>query len=247
MTEENIRKLIKKFKEIKNKGYVKSVKIGPTGVGATFESLLEHETESFEIPDYYGIEIKTKRSYSKSYITLFNAVPTGSHYHETKRLRDKYGYPKKEDKNLKRLYGEIFCNEKTKIGLWYYFELKINKDIGRLILEIYNHRDELIDNTTYWNLDILKEKLERKLQILALVKAWPNRINGSEYFKYYKINIYILKSFDDFINALENGKIKLSLKIDSYTDKKRYGNVSEHGVGFSISENNLTDVFDLYR
>lgn len=247
MIDESIRKLNKRFKEIKKMGYVKSVRNGPTGIGATFEKLLGKEEESFEIPDYYGIEIKTKRAYSKSFITLFNAVPTGSTFHETKRLRDKYGYPSKSDKKLKRLYTEVFCNKMTKVGLWYYFELKIDKETKRLILLVYNYKRELIDNSTYWDLDVLKEKLERKLQVMALIKAWTNKINNNECFKYYKINIYILKDFNAFIEALNNKKIKISLKIGSYVDNIKYGKVDEHGVGFSISEESLTEVFEIYR
>lgn len=227
--------------------YVKTVRNGSTGVGATFEKLLGKEEENFEIPDYYGIEIKTKRAYSKSYITLFNCVPTGSSFHETKRLRDNYGYPMKKDKLLKELYAEVFANNATKIGLWYYFKLKIDKRNEKIILLIYNYKKELIDDTTYWDFDILKEKLERKLQTLALVKAWPNKINGNEYFKYYKMNIYILKEFDDFIDALTKGKIKISLKIGSYIEEKKYGQIKEHGVSFAIQEEDLLDIFDIYR
>ena len=123
----------------------------------------------------------------------------------------------------------------------------MDKQKQKLILQIYNYKNQLIDDTTYWDFDILKEKLERKLQILALVKAWTNRINGIEYFKYYKMNIYILKEFTDFINAIEKGKIKIAFKIGSYSDEKRYGNVNEHGVGFSIKEENLFDIFYIYR
>ena len=185
MIDENIRKLQKEFKKIKGMEYIKTVRNGPTGVGATFEKLIGKEEESFEIPDYYGIEIKTRRAYSKAYITLFNCVPTGSSFHETKRLRDIYGYPSKNDKNLKELYAEVFANESVKVGLWHYFKIKVDKQKQKLILQIYNYKNQLIDDTTYWDFDILKEKLERKLQILALVKAWTNRINGIEYFKYY--------------------------------------------------------------
>ena len=95
----NIELLQRKFQEIKNMEYVKSIRKGNTGIGATFEYLLGKNEENFEIADYYGIEIKTKRSYSKAYINLFNAVPTGSGYYEVKRLRDTYGYP---DSNLKQ-------------------------------------------------------------------------------------------------------------------------------------------------
>lgn len=247
MLERNILELQKRFLAIKKMEYVKTVRNGPTGVGATFEYLLGKNEESFEIPDYYGIEIKTKRSYSKSYITLFNAVPTGSYFHETKRLRDQYGYPSKKNKYLKELYAEVFSNCVTKVGLWYYFQLKVDYEQEKLFLLVYDYQKKLIDDSTYWDFDILKEKIERKLQVLALVKAWPNRINHIEYFKYYKMNIYLLRDFNYFIRAIDKGIIKLSLKIGSYDDDKKYGNVKEHGVGFSIREEDLLLIFDIYR
>ena len=72
---------------------------------------------NFEIPDFDGIEIKTRHSYSKAYITLFNAVPTGSNFHETKRLRDEYWYPCKNDKYLKEFKNFLFAIEKGFIKL----------------------------------------------------------------------------------------------------------------------------------
>ena len=228
-------------------GYVKSVRSGSTGIGATFENLIGKNEESFEIPDFYGIEIKTRREYSKSAISLFNAVPTGSHYYEVKRLRDKYGYPSKRDKNLKRLYARVVGNEQRKVGLWYFFKLRVNRKTNRLILEIYDYHNVLIDNTTYWEFDILKEKIMRKLQILALISAWTNEKDGVEYFKYYKMNIYVLKDFENFVDMLEEGKIEVSFKIDSFVDEKRYGNVDSTGVSFSIKKDFLLDLYDLYR
>jgi len=54
--------LQQKFKIIKQKGYIKSVRRGSTGIGATFESLLGKHEESFELPDFHGIEIKQEES-----------------------------------------------------------------------------------------------------------------------------------------------------------------------------------------
>ena len=247
MLDKKIREFQKEFIRIKKMEYVKTVRSGSTGVGATFEYFLGKNEDSFEIPDFDGIEIKTRRSYSKAYITLFNAVPTGSHFHETKRLRDCYGYPCKSDKYLKELYAEVFANCVTKVGLWYYFRLFVDWEHTRLILLIYDYKKDLIDEATYWDFDILREKLERKLQVLALVKAWPNHINGTEYFKYYKMNIFLLRDFKSFLLAIEKGFIKLSLKIGSYESSDKYGMVKEHGVGFSIREEDLLEVFDIYR
>ena len=90
-------------------------------------------------------------------------------------------------------------------------------------------------------------KLERKLSVLALIKAWPNMINGIEYFKYYKMNIYILRGFNSFVNAISEGKIRITFKISSYNDEKRYGMVDSHGVSFAIREDDLLDIFEIYR
>ena len=245
--DENIYLLKEKFIEIKSKGYIKSVRKGNTGIGATFESLIGKNEESFEIPDFYNIEIKTRRAYSKSKISLFNAVPTGSSYYEVKRLRDCYGYPSKRGKKLKRLYACVVGNESRKVGLWHYFKLYVDRKSSKIILQIYNYNNKLIDDTTYWDFDILEEKLLRKLQVLALVSAWTNLEDEEEYFKYYKMNIYVLKGFDEFIDMIEQGKIEIVFKIDSYVDEKRYGNVDSTGVTFAIKKENILDLFEIYR
>ncbi len=72
--DESIRELRGKFLKIKEMGYVKSVRGGSTGVGATFEFLLGKSEDKLEAPDFKGIEIKTRRGYSKSEINLFNAL-----------------------------------------------------------------------------------------------------------------------------------------------------------------------------
>jgi len=243
----DVRALQKKFLAIKRMEYVKSVRKGNTGIGATFEYLLGKDEDSLQIPDFGGIEIKTKRGYSKSLINLFNAVPTGGTYYEVKRLRDKYGYPDSNDKNLKRINTAINGKEMTKVGLFYYFKLRVDKKLERLILSIYDWNKILIDESTYWDLDIIEEKVLRKLKNLALIKAWPNKIGGQEYFKYYKMDVYILKDFENFINAIEDGIIKVVFKIGNYYDEKRYGMVHSHGVGFAIAEDDLEKIYEIYK
>lgn len=245
--EKEIQQLQKEFKKIRNLEYVKSIRAGNTGVGATFEHLLGKEEDSFEIPDFGQIEIKTRRSYSKALISLFNAVPTGSSFYEVKRLRDTYGYRDPKERTLKCLNTIIFGNQLNPVGIFYYFGLKIDRKHQKLFLQIYNKQEKLIDETTYWDFDILEEKLIRKLSTLAVVKAWPNRIGEIEYFKYYKMNIYLLKGFSHFIDMLENGKIAIEFRIGNYYDEKKFGMVHSHGIAFAIKEDDLLELFDLYR
>ncbi len=245
--ENSIRQLRGKFLEISSLGYVKTVRSGSTGVGATFESLIGKAEDKFELPDYNGIEIKAKRAYSKSDICLFNASPRGETECEPTRIRDRYGYPDKKDRTLKRFAGKINANELVKVGLFYKFILRIDRKSKKVILCIYDWNDVCIDDSSYWNFEDLREKLNRKLSVLALVKAWTNNINGIEHFKYYKMNVYILKSFDAFLEALENGNIRVSFKIGNHYELERYGDVQAHGVGFVIKEEELDKIFDIYR
>ena len=119
--------LKKKFAEIKNMNWVESVRKGSTGSGRTFEKLLGIEENNLEIPDYNGIEIKVKRSYSNSFTTLFNCTPEGPHYCEIERIKEKYGYPDKVLKEAKILHNSVYCNQKVKINDSYYFQLHVSE------------------------------------------------------------------------------------------------------------------------
>ena len=79
------------------------------------------------VPDYKGIEIKTRRTYSKSAITLFTAVPDGEEPKEIERIKNTYGYPYKKDKNHKCLYVDIYGNKLTFGGVKYQYKLDIDK------------------------------------------------------------------------------------------------------------------------
>jgi len=46
---------------------------------------------------------------------------------------------------------------------------------------------------------------------------------------------------------LENGKIKLIIKINIHLDKEHYGQMYDHGCGFDISEEDILKIFDNYR
>src|SRR5574344_982858 len=87
-----MKELYRRYKEIQKMGYVPAVNNYNSGIGLTFEKLLGLSNNDLEIPDYNGIEIKTRRAYSKSFITLFNATPDGEYLFQIKRIKKKYGY-----------------------------------------------------------------------------------------------------------------------------------------------------------
>lgn len=243
---EKFNKLNQEFERIYNKGYIKGIYNSSSSIGRTFEHELGLEMNKECEPDYLGIEIKTRRAYSKSLITLFSAVPDGEQPLEIARLKETYGYPYYKDRNYKCLYVEIFSNKLNFGGRYYQYKLDVDKNNNKVYLCIYNVNGKLIERKVHWSFDYLKQKLENKLKYLALIHAWPKIKDNWNYFKYYKIEFYILKSFDKFIELLEIGKIKLEIKIDIYLDEANYGKMYDHGCSFSIAEENIEKLFYKY-
>ena len=165
-----------KFYKIKNMGWVKSNTNNYGAIGNTFERLIGIPANELEIPDFHQIEIKTKTKHSNSYTCLFNCTPTGPHYHEVERLKEKYGYPDSKLKEYNVLNTSICSNQKNKVGLNFFFKLEVDRIKKKLYLLIYNKQENLIENIVYWDFDVLEEKLYRKLKYLAYVKALKKKI-----------------------------------------------------------------------
>lgn len=244
-----MKKGIKKLKElfylIKNKDWIECDTNNLGSIGHTFEKLLGIQTNELEFPDFKGIEIKTKNKYSTSYTTLFCCTPTGPHFHEVERLKDLYGYPDSKLKEYNVLNTSVYSKYKNKVGLKYYFELKVDKEKQKIFLLIFNYKKYLIENIVYWDFDILEEKLYRKLKWLAFIKADKLSKQNKKFFKYYLMKIYRLKNFETFINLIENGTVRISLKIGVFRSGKKTGQIHDHGTSFCIEEDNLEKLYDL--
>lgn len=240
---EQIEKLRSEFERIKKLGYIKSTRSGYTGIGKTFEDLIGKPEDTLDFPDYNGIEIKSKRGYSKCHTTLFNATPKGKNEFEIKRLCNSYGYPDKILKNHKILNVSAVANEFSLVARKYYFKLKINYHEEKIFLLIYDKRMNLLENDVYWNFQDLKSRLERKLTYLAFIKAWPNTIKGIQYYKYYDIAFYKLKGFNYFLELIESGIINVTFKIGVFRNGNRIGEIHDRGTGFEIEEQNIEKLF----
>lgn len=237
------------FKDLKNKilgkGWIESTAPGNAAVGITLENLLGKEKENFEIPDYNGIEIKAKCSKKENNITLFSSVPD-SYLFEIKRLVNLYGYHNNNYPNHKVLNVGVNAKSMTYIQSRNYFKLFVDYDLKQVILNVYNINGEFVENKTRWSFDILKEKLERKLKKMAFVEAerkWCP-FKRKVYFKYYSVTLYTLKSFETFIDLINNGTISISFNISVYRDKRRLGKVYDHGTTFRISKYDLEKLFN---
>lgn len=162
-------------------------------------------------PNYQGIEIKCTTRFSRYPISLFSKSFDDPSFFEMNRLINTYGTEDNIYKGRKILMANLKVNEKISINNNYYFELKIDKKKGKIYINIYDNNNKLIENEPYISFNSLKEHLEVKLTNLAIVYASKKEIDDKINYRYYKMCIYKLISFDKFIELLENNIIKTSI------------------------------------
>lgn len=202
--------IIKEFKKIANKKWIKGVNNTTNSVGLTFESLIDKKPDSMYFPDYNGLEIKCSQRYSRYPIKLFSLSFDGPNLYEMNRLLELYGLPDEIYKEKKQLQGQIKINEYERIND-NYFKLKIDKKSKKILISIYDLNKQLIEEKTYIEFETIKSRLELKLSNLAMVYASKKIIDNNLYFRYYLITIYKLKSFETFLKLLENNYIKVEI------------------------------------
>lgn len=235
-------KLLNEFSKIKKLGWIKGDKCNNGSAGILMEKLLNNNWTNFEIPDYEGVEIKTKYSNKEKYITLFCATPD-SFLFEAKRLLNNYGYPDKQYPQYNIFNTSIYSGRYTKIESNYIFKLDTDFNTNNIMLNIYDKNFNLIDTDTKWSFDLLEEKLLRKLKKLAFININKKYINNEVYYKYENISLYRLKSFETFINLINEGKIRIVFRIGIYKSGPKFGQIYDHGTSFCIKVNDLEQLF----
>lgn len=70
-----IDEFITRFTAIKNTGYIKTHRVGDTGIGKTLEDLLGIEENNIAGPDFADYELKVMRSSANSILSLFTKSP----------------------------------------------------------------------------------------------------------------------------------------------------------------------------
>ena len=235
-------KLTKKFIEISKKGWIKGVNNSTNSVGLTFEKLLDKNPDSMYLPDYDGIEIKCSQRFSRYPISLFSLSFDGPELYEMNRLLKTYGIIDEKYNQRYQLQGFISSTEYRKINN-NYFKLKIDKENKKILIGVYDLNYQIIEEKTYIEFDTIKTRLELKLSKLAVVYASKKTIDYNAYFRYYKIAIYSLKSFDIFLELLEKNYIKTALVGRVSRSGLEEGRQRNRNIVFSIQKENIKLLF----
>lgn len=235
---ENFEILRHEFEKIKQQGAIKSLRKGSTGIGYTFETLLNKKEDKESKPDFLGIELKTKLGYSKSPITLFRCAPLRNGKHATNYLFYNYSNKKSGEPNVSILEREIYTHHFYK-NYNYGFKLYINYYNQRIILQSF-YKNNFIENVCYWEFEDLEKILKIKLTYLAIIEGYPYYYNNELYYKYFVMRSYKLRGFIEFLNLIEQEKIFVSVYIKKENNALKINN---HGYAFKIKKYFIKELF----
>lgn len=244
MLSREVQQLINEFAKISRKRWIKGINNTTNGVGLTFENQIGKQADSMFFPDYKGIEIKCTQRFSRYPITLFSTSFDGPSFYEMNRLLQKYGKQDKTYNNKKTLIKNLKYNQKVLVNDKYYFKLKVDKKSEKIYLEIYDINNNLLENESYIDFKTIKVKLETKLSTLALIYASKKTENGNNYFRYYKIDVFELISFDTFIELIEQNKIITTIMGRISRSGTEEGRQRNKNIVFQIPKENIELLFN---
>lgn len=240
----NIKLFCKQFYYIQALNWVKSTGNGSAAAGKTYEDLVGKAQDRMYLPDFLGIEIKTKSVAAKRKMCLFNMAPD-SEPNIIKSLWKNNGWRSRKN-DLREFYATVdsldFSNDHRK----YAFKLKVDYENECIRLLIRKNWDDnnFIDDTFYWSFEQLKNRLTLKLSYLALIHYEIKKSYDETYFKFTTLDLYCLKDFDSFLKLIEDGKILVDFKILTHDKGEDFGKPNDKGTSFIISEDNLDFLFE---
>ncbi len=241
---DNINDLVDKFNTIKKNKWHENTGKGRGGLGITFEKLLGLQSNSWQLPDYNAIEIKTINNYRNDKITLFHLTPD-SEILIIKNICDKFGL-----KSNTRIFSLKISSTKKSIPYVgkkeYSYKLFLCDTTKRLFVHVYKN-NILYDNTIWWSYDYLKQRLKLKLSWLAIIEGEQRKYANITQYKYNNIDIYKLTNFDSFLECIRKSYIYISFNVGVYTKGDNIGKIWDHGVSFTLYYKKINKLFTLHE
>jgi len=227
------------MKKISKRGFIKSLRIGDTGVGFTLETLLGIPANSSKKPDYKGIELKSIRRRNPKG-TLFSMVPDWKKSNLTIiELIEKRGYYTEKFGPLKSLH-QTLSTTKNKRNLKLLLE---EKDIyGGL------EKNNIFEKDVYWSLEELKNRITTKHKETFWIDVETKGSGVNEEFKYRGITHTSDVDTEMIPLLLEQGMITLDYVLwEKGTNWKSYTKKSGYDYLWKIKKKNLDALFKFIK
>lgn len=214
----------KKLKEVKNKGFIRSKRKGPTGVGYTLEIELGIHENNITVPDLGFAELKSYRDNHRGLVTLFTFNEKAWRIKPLLAIK-KYG--SYDSNNRKGMYYTII-QKPNSAGLF----LTCDDEV----IQVQHISGEVVLN---WKINSVAKRFSQKVKSIVLVSAKVELREGREYFYYYRARL--LKGHMDkkgLTNAFISGDFVIDLRLHDKITMAR-----NHGTGFRVKMNKLINLF----
>lgn len=187
-----------------------------TGIGRTVESVLGIPMNALRIPDYNGIELKTKRMNSNTTSALFTNPPDWnlSRCKSSREISDRYGYLR-PDNPRKTLQVTVSTLKPNAQGLGLVVNWKKEwLEMNHFSLQV-NEKGEFpkLHDVSVWTLLHLHERLAEKHHETFWIDVESRNRNNVEEFRVTTIEHTKNPVLSQFDVLLEQGKIKLDLSL----------------------------------
>jgi hypothetical protein len=232
------------FERIRNLGFVKSTRQNNRdgGIGNTFEDHLGVQENNLREADFNEFEIKSKRQFNSSYLTLFSKSPS----HPTGAngiLKDKFGECRDPNfPQLKKLYASVFGHRESLVYNKFHMKLDVLYPKNHLNLKVKDELNNIYDDVN-WTFDELVSA-SSKMKNLFVVFAEEKVINEERYYHYLNAEIYLNFNFEKFLKSIENGVIMFDIRIGVHKTGSSYGRPHDHGSGFRVKKEKIIELYD---
>ncbi len=229
--EMTIAEIKRKLERLKELGWVRSYRKGPTGVGHTMEGLLGLGETNISLPDWGKLEIKTIRRNSNTPITLFSKSPKLKDCSSLKEFVEKHGYWD-EKRERQALYCSL-TSQMIETGRCKGWIMRVDKESEDILFQHFKEVVAVQDALS------LKKKMAEKLSNLVLIIADRKRERNAEFFQYNEAYLLANAAHDHFLDLIENGDIIFDWRLYLRPN----GTVRDHGAAYRIKESKLVNLY----
>jgi MvaI/BcnI restriction endonuclease family len=230
--------LLDKLESICAMGFVKTIRAGDTGVGATLEDLLGISANSSRAPDYKGIELKSGRvnSHNRGRTTIFSKTPdwSESSLKSSMDILNKHGRYN-DKKKRKQLFHTISAIAVNSYGL----QLSVDNDKDSLFQVFIKEKEGLIENDLVWPIESLRNSLVKKHHETFWVTAENKGAGIEEQFHYTKAQYTSGPRPEIIPMLLETGIVT----VDYTIREKPNGKAKDQGYLFKLAVKDLSLLF----
>jgi hypothetical protein len=220
--------LLGRFDEIRQMGWIETQRIGDTGLGYTFESLLGIKENNDQTADYRGIEIKCKlereKGVGRGKLNLFQAGPIW-----TQKMRNHERIRLLGQLNPDGLYA---CHSQvTTLPNNLELALQVVKDSQKIDLS------KSARVVGYWPFEKLGARLAEKHSRAVVVKAKYQDTGTKREYLYNELVYCERPSIERFVDLVAHRRLVFEFTMS----EKPGGRIRNHGYPWRLSGDHLLD------